>query len=309
MDFPNERSAHTRPTPTLGGVGIISGFWVGIGGLFFGARGQILVEQNIWIMLGGTIVLLVLIVDDSGRPLKVGGKLILQVLGVALWLCWGPRLEWIYLPLFGKVELGMWSWPATALWFLWLENVFNFMDGIDGMTAIQTMAVCVALAACFWQLGSSLWHVAAILAAAAAGFLFFNFPPARIFMGDVGSVFIGFIVAALGVLGQIAGLPLWIFVAILGYYAFDSTYTIVRRALRGENVLQAHRQHLYQQLDQRNWPHRRINFGALLLTLALAGGGYSFLSGWMGFGMGMTGLGWGVLIGLSLWLWREEKGS
>lgn len=309
LDLPNERSAHTCPTPTLGGLGVISGFWAGVGVLLGSGQGKVLAEGSIWIMLGCTVVLLVLVFDDSGRPLKVGGKLTLQFLSIGCWLYWGPRFEWITLPLVGKVALGGWSWLVTALWFIWLENVFNFMDGIDGMTAIQTMAVGCVLAACFWQLGNPLWQIAAILAAAAAGFLVFNFPPARIFMGDIGSVSIGFIIAALGVLGEGSGLPLWIFVAILGYYIFDSTYTIARRALRGENVLQAHRQHLYQQLDQRHWGHWRIDLWALLLTLLLAGGGYICLSGWFTIGAGVIVAGGSILIGTSLWLWHEEKGN
>jgi len=305
LDRPNERSSHQVPMPTGAGLAIIAGFWSGLVVLRDSpvfASGEMLRAWG-----GSTLVLLAVAVDDLVRPLKVGEKLILMFLAVGIWLGWGPRLEEVALPVVGRLELGWWSWGLTALWFLALGNAFNFMDGIDGITAVQTLSVgCFALV-CFWQLGSAWGGAALALAAGAGGFLIFNFPPGRIFMGDVGSQFIGFALAALGVFGEQIGLPIWIFAAFMGYYLFDTGYTLVRRALRGENLLKAHRKHLYQRLNKLGWSHRRIDLGVLLINLILGTGGCAYLFISSAWGALLLALGGGLLLVGTIWTERKDR--
>ena len=302
LDRPNERSAHQRPTPTLGGVGLVAGVWAGLAaGLLTGQ----LESQVAWPLLAGSVPLLGSIRDDLGKPMSVAGKTMLILLAGAAWLWWGPHLEGLALPGGYHLELGLWGWPLTALWLLALCNVYNFMDGIDGLSGLQAMGAGTWIALWTLDRAPSLAWVGLALMAASAGFLVFNFPPARIFLGDVGALCLGFWLAGLAVMGEQAGLPLWLLALPLGYYLFDTTYTLVRRLLRGENVLRAHNLHLYQRLTRAGWSHLQVDLGVALLILLLGGSGHAFLhdNPWAGALLLSTA----VVILLSATLWIEKK--
>jgi len=297
LDRPNERSSHQQPTPTLGGLGIVGGVWTGLAWC-------LPADSYRWPLLASTLVLLITVKDEVGQPLRVGEKLAVELLAIGVWLWWGPRLEWVSLP-WGQVGLGAWSWPLTALWLLWLCNVYNFMDGIDGISAVQAVGAGAWLALWTWELDPVLAAMALAVAAAAAGFLVFNFPPARIFMGDVGALFLGLWLGLIGVLGQREGLPLWIAALPLGGFLFDTSYTLLRRALRGENILRAHRMHLYQRLVQLGFSHLQVDLGLLLLILLLGGGGHAFLCGMESLAAGLLALGLALLVGVTVWVERK----
>lgn len=306
LDDPDERSSHQVPMPTAGGLGIIAGFWSGWGILSLAGDSALLLQISPYAWVGSVLVLLVLVVDDLARPLKVGEKMFLLCLAMGVWLCWGDHLEWVTLPVVGRVELGFWGWVLTAFWFLSMCNAYNFMDGIDGITSVQTISVGGFALLCFWRLGIPGGEIA-LLMAASGGFLVFNFPPGRIFMGDVGSTFLGFFLAAVGVLGERAGLPLWLLVLFMGYYLFDTGYTLMRRMLRGENVLKAHRKHLYQRLNKLGWSHLKIDLWVVSINFVLGAGGYAyfFVSG--GWGLSLMALGGGLLIGGTAWIERKDR--
>jgi len=214
-------------------------------------------------------------------------KAAIQAAVAAVWLALGPHLDWVSVPGWGQVDLGIWSWPATALWLVALMNAYNFMDGIDGLAASEAVSAGAFAFLCLLLVGSEWAPVAAVGAAAAAGFLLFNAPPARIFMGDVGAQFLGFLFAVLGILGERTGLPLWAMAGILGYFLFDVTSTLVRRALRRENLLSAHRQHLYQLLARRGWGHARIDAAMLGVNLLSGSGVYVCLCGHVAAGVAL----------------------
>ena len=231
-------------------------------------------------LVASTGVLTLSVLDELKRPLKVWEKLALQIAAAGIVVGTGLRLNSLALPWqLGQVELS----PSidvilTVAWIVFFTNVFNFMDGIDGMTVAQSTSGGVWLAIVLFSLGSPLWLAPAIVAAAALGFGVFNFPPARIFMGDVGSLFLGFVFAVLSIVGQTAGLPLWLFAAIFGYYLFDSIYTLVRRLGSGQNILEAHRSHLYQLLVQsKGWSHGQVDVAVLLTNLLLGAAVYAAL--------------------------------
>jgi UDP-N-acetylmuramyl pentapeptide phosphotransferase/UDP-N-acetylglucosamine-1-phosphate transferase len=305
LDVPNLRSSHKLPTPSLGGLGIMAGFWTGAGSwLVVGGE----IERNVFIGLGlGHLVLLVTVVDDLGCPLKVGQKMALELIAISAWLCFGPHLERVGLPWGGMLELDIWGWPLTVFWFIWLCNIYNFMDGIDGITASETLIVAGFMLVLLIGVGSGQWMLALLLIASTAGFLILNYPPASLFMGDVGSLFLGFTLGALGIVGQNEGVPFWIFIVLLGYYVYDSSYTIVRRALNGENVLQAHRKHLYQRLNILGWSHLQIDGGVWMVGLLLGGAGCAWVWGWplVGWGLGLTGC--VVLLWVTLWVEGRDK--
>jgi UDP-N-acetylmuramyl pentapeptide phosphotransferase/UDP-N-acetylglucosamine-1-phosphate transferase len=174
---------------------------------------------------------------------------------------------------FGSVDFGAAAWPLTLLWIVGLTNAFNFMDGIDGIAGITAAAAGAALAAAAAVFASpAVGGVAAAFAAAAGGFLACNWQPAKIFMGDVGSAFCGFLLAVLPLAVPPTAVPTAVAVAVAGLwpFIFDTGLTIIRRGLRRENIFQAHRSHLYQRLVIAGWSHRAVSslYGALSLVTA-----------------------------------------
>ncbi|MCC7263634.1 MAG: glycosyl transferase [Candidatus Latescibacteria bacterium] len=302
LDQPNPRSAHRRPTPTLGGVGVVAGVW---GALLTGVGMDQVPAAVAWPLLAGSLALLPAIRDDLGPPLGVAQKMALLLLACGAWLWCGPHLEWLILPGGARLEMGWWGWPLTACWLLYWCNVFNFMDGIDGLTGLQTIAAAGWITLWTWHGAPSLAWFSLALLAAAAGFLVFNLPPARIFMGDVGALSLGFWFAGLTLLAESAGVPLWIAGLPLGCYVYDTTYTLVRRAGRGSNLLRAHNQHLYQRLTRAGLSHRQVDLAVLLLTLLLGGSGQAFLQGAPGYGLLFLSVA-GLILATST-LWIENK--
>jgi UDP-N-acetylmuramyl pentapeptide phosphotransferase/UDP-N-acetylglucosamine-1-phosphate transferase len=171
---------------------------------------------------------------------------------------------------------------AGVLW-VWYVNLFNFMDGIDGISGVEaaTTGAGVALVATLAGLGPTLPAFGLIVAAAALGFLWWNWQPARIFLGDVGSVPLGFLLGWL--LLALAARGEWAPALILPlYYLADATLTLVRRALRGEKVWRPHRQHFYQRAVQRGASHARVSLAILVADLGLVGLAAAATLGWGG---------------------------
>lgn len=253
---PSERGAHQVPMPTAGGIGIVVGYLLG----------QWVMGSGLSVYWLGAVALLSLaVIDDVVRPLSVWEKTSLLLAAASVFIA-GIIPEYVGWP--GLEQMSwLWLWPLGLCWFFWVCNVFNFMDGIDGISATQTLLIAGWMAIYLDGFDGEMANRAWILGAAAGGFYFFNFPPARIFMGDVGSLFIGFTVAALVVQGVKVGVPIWYAIILLGYYLFDTSYTLLRRVLHGENPLQAHNKHLYQRLVRIGWSHGLVGLWAGALTL------------------------------------------
>ncbi|MDA0333538.1 MAG: glycosyltransferase family 4 protein [bacterium] len=257
VDVPNERSAHVMPTPTMGGIAINIGIFAGA-----------LMISLPWAQRSGLLlvlaVLLIAVADNIGRPLAVGGKLVLQLAAASSWVIWAPAAP-IQLTTEMVLAPGVLTAAISVIWLLWVMNVFNFMDGIDGFTGSQTIAMCVGLALLL-PMDAPLGQLPPVVMAACLGFLLFNLPPARVFMGDVGSLSLGFMVGVmvLAVVGE--GVSLWLAAMPLTLYFADTTYTVIRRFQRGDNVLRAHREHLYQRLVQAGWSHLQVDGAAVVVT-------------------------------------------
>jgi UDP-N-acetylmuramyl pentapeptide phosphotransferase/UDP-N-acetylglucosamine-1-phosphate transferase len=282
LDHPNERSLHNTPIPRTGGLAIIGSLFLGLIG--FTLLGPLTdpplpgwIHTGNWI-LGMTILLgLVSFMDDRGA-VPVWFRLGCQVAAASI-LAFSAGLFFLVMqfPLLGSVELGWFAVPLTVLFLVWFTNLYNFMDGMDGFAGGMTVIGCGLLGYLGWQAHHPVILVIAILqAAAAAGFLICNFPPAKIFMGDVGSVSTGFLVAALIVLGCRDGVfDLWVPLIVFSPFILDATVTLARRAFRHEKVWEAHRDHFYQRLVLGGWGHRRTvlaEYGVMLLC-----GGFALL--------------------------------
>jgi UDP-N-acetylmuramyl pentapeptide phosphotransferase/UDP-N-acetylglucosamine-1-phosphate transferase len=187
----------------------------------------------------------------------------------------------VELPILGHVALGPAGAALGLVWVVGLMNAFNFMDGIDGIAGTQALAAGLGWALLgAWGAGADLSTAGLLVAGASLGFLWHNWPPARIFMGDVGSVYVGFLLAVLAVVAARRG-PAWGVAGILLVwpFVFDASLTFLRRAARRENVLQPHRSHLYQRLVIAGWSHQRTTglYGAL--AAAGLGSGAVYVTG------------------------------
>lgn len=271
VDVPNHRSSHARPTPRGGGIGLLGGALPAL--LIFALATM---APFPWFPLIVTAVLLALISwrDDRGH-VPARWRLLAQALAVATGLAvLGDGLVFQGL-------LPRWlDLIAAALAWIWFVNLTNFMDGIDGITGVEAASLGIGLA----LLGAPA-APALILAAAALGFLRWNWHPARLFMGDVGSVPLGYLLGAL--LLMLAKNGHWAAALILpGYYLADATWTLLRRLIQRRRVWEAHREHFYQQAVQRGWSHARVattigivNAGLILLALLSVDHPWSALAG------------------------------
>ncbi len=261
LDVPNERSSHVRPIPRTGGVAIVLASACGIGGAWWAG----LIEPYLAgvVLIPGLLVFLLGLADDA-VDLHEGVKLLLQVLiAGGTVLIGGVLLRGVDLPGVGSVPLGWSAVPVTIIWIVGLVNVYNFMDGLDGLAAGVAVIIAGWLATAFFLNGAqALGTVALLVGASAAGFLFFNFSPARIFMGDSGSAFLGFQFAVLAVLGSGGsgpGLPFLFFPLLFGAFLTDTAVTLAWRMIRGETWYKAHRVHYYQRLTNLGFSHRGVS--------------------------------------------------
>jgi Fuc2NAc and GlcNAc transferase len=257
MDIPNHRSSHVRPTPRGGGIAIVTIVLTSL------AMVIALHEESprfpmMW-AAGGALVSAAGFLDDV-REVSAWIRLGIQSIAasVIIWAAGGfPSLP---TPT-GAIDLGGIGWIVGAAAIVWSINIYNFMDGIDGLAASQTVFVAVAGAFLLAMSGSvdSLQIPLFALAGASAGFLIWNFPPAKIFMGDVGSGFVGFSLAAVAIFAAAHGaVSLWAWFVLNALFVVDATTTLVTRLIRRERVYQAHRSHVYQRLARRWYSHRTV---------------------------------------------------
>lgn len=272
IDIPNQRSSHTQPTPRGGGLAIdviVILFWIGYT--------LLRLPSSDWpprmIFAGGAIVIAAISWLDDLYTLSNLIRFVTHFV-VAVTIMFFMR-SWkdLELPVVGSLSLNGWPvFPFTILWIVGLTSAYNFMDGIDGIAGLQAVAAGLFWAAIAWQSGrADIIVLSLLIVGASLGFLGHNWPPARIFMGDVGSTVLGFMFAVIPLLYNlgptrvdplVAILPMWPFV-------FDTTFTFFRRLRRGENVFVSHRSHLYQRLTISGWSHRMVSL--LYFELAIIG--------------------------------------
>ncbi|MCW9036156.1 MAG: glycosyltransferase family 4 protein [Rhodospirillales bacterium] len=275
LDQPNERSSHSIPTPHGGGLAIIVvliPLWA-----YFGQTSITLGTVELVVILSGAFLLAGFSLIDDIRHLSPAFRFSLQALIVAVSL-WAMADG---VPFFGGF-LPSWLDVALAgLGWVWFTNLFNFMDGIDGIAGTQSASMSVGIALLVMMAGAPafLLPFALVATGACLGFLYWNWHPAKIFMGDVGSVPLGFLLAWL--LLTLAQSGYFVSALILAlYYVADATITLVRRGLRGEKVWQAHREHFYQKAIQRGMNHGQVVVTILLVNSLLVGLALAAALGW-----------------------------
>lgn len=271
MDLPNPRSTHLTPTPRGGGIGILAGLVAGIVIVAIVAPGRF-GPPGITLLVCSLVVGAIGFIDDR-MSLSAYSRLGVH-LTMAVILAWtlGPLRA---LPLPKPLDLRvpyLLGFSITVLWLTAITNFFNFMDGIDGLAGGQAAASSIGIVIAAWS--SDAVAASGALAAGSLGFLVHNWPPARVFMGDVGSGALGFFIAGLPLLAPVENQPRAVLAVAIGlaFFIFDPVWTLARRMANREPILQAHRQHLYQIIVPAGTVHRRATLalvaGALLLSLA-----------------------------------------
>lgn len=272
LDSPNERSLHSQPTPRGGGVAIVGVSLTGI--LLCWALVPSWAAAPVLAFIGAALLVAAVSWRDDVKPLpnvvRFGAHILASLVvlaGVGSWAVFEA-------PALGLFRFGYLGLPITVLWIVGLTNAYNFMDGIDGIAGTQAVIAGMGWVALTGESDRIETWLGLLVAASSLGFLVHNWPPAKIFMGDVGSALLGFSFAVLAIIGAqhdprlaLAGiLVVWPFV-------FDTSFTFVRRLRKGENVFRAHRSHLYQRLVLVGYSHRFVTclYGALaVLGVALA---------------------------------------
>ncbi|MBV4457381.1 glycosyltransferase family 4 protein [Pseudomonas sp. COR58] len=256
IDIPNARSSHSVPTPRGGGVAIVLAFLLALGLLLWG--GLMTVAQFVAIAGAGALVAVIGFMDDHGH-IAARWRLLGHFLAAAWLLCWIGGLPPVRLAGV-TVDLGVVGHVLAAFYLVWLLNLYNFMDGIDGIASVEAICVCIGAGLLGWWSGlPQLAWVSALLVASVAGFLFWNFPPARIFMGDAGSGFLGIALGGLSLMAATFDANLlWSWLILLGVFIVDATFTLLRRLLRGDKVYEAHRSHAYQFASRRFGSHLAV---------------------------------------------------
>ena len=309
LDFPKARGLHASPVPRIGGIAIFASVWL-LAGLWM-QRDLIAAIAAL-----GLALLAVSLLDDL-RPLSVLLRLLVHagaaILVVLFWVKTfglvpgrpGVMIGWIMSPL-----------GALLIVFaiMWMTNLYNFMDGADGlaggMSLIGFGSYAVALAM-LPNSGVSMGFLVAAIAGAAGGFLLFNFPPAKVFMGDAGAIPLGFLAITLGIHGNLLGFwPWWFAVLVFSPFIVDATVTLLRRTCQGEKPWIAHRDHYYQRLILAGWGHRKTAITFYGLMVAVAGSALgamqspsapAILAGWV--------ITYALLLLLLEWRLHEKKNN
>jgi UDP-N-acetylmuramyl pentapeptide phosphotransferase/UDP-N-acetylglucosamine-1-phosphate transferase len=281
IDLPDARRLHQAPTPRGGGLAMpvaISGAAVAWVLAFAPERRDVL-----FLILGFALPNGVLGIVDDYKPLRSRVKFGIQALLAIGFVALVGRIEHLGLTGLGSIDLGLLAYPFTVLFLVWSTNVYNFMDGMDGLAGGSGAAFFATLAGLAWlggDPGGPLAWTAVFGASACIGFLLVNYPPARIFMGDGGALYVGALLGALAV--AVAGpagstVPFAAAVLAMGSFMWDATYTIVMRIVRREDWLHPHKRHLFQRLVTAGWSHTRVRW--LYGMLAVLGSVTAFCVG------------------------------
>ena len=270
----NPRKSHKRVITCLGGVAIYAGFVISLvcaSFLFLGNLNSSFLRNLVGILSGATVILILGLIDDTygtTAPVKVGLQVVAALVTSAIF---GIKITYFILPTIGKIDFGLLSVPLTLIWVVGLTNALNWADGLDGLAAGITSIACVSLLVIGWR-GRELVSAVIIIAllGSALGFLKYNFYPAKVFMGDTGSNFLGFVLANVAIMGSLksaAVLSLMIPILILGVPIFDSLFSVWRRIRLNKSPITPDRDHFHYRLVKLGLTHRQ----AVLVIYSISG--------------------------------------
>lgn len=264
LDAPDARKVHKTPIPRMGGLAIYVGFVVAV------LSSIHLSQEIIGLLVGGTVILIVGIVDDMVQ-LSAKVKLFGQIVAAAVLILFDIRIDWLTNPFGDMVYVEYLSIPITLFWVVALTNTVNLIDGLDGLAAgVSTIAAVTILLVALQQNSFIVAVLTAALAGSAFGFLQHNFNPAKIFMGDTGSMFLGYMLAAISVLGAVksaATIALIVPIVALGLPIMDTAFAIIRRYSNGQPIFKPDKGHLHHRLLEMGLSQKQ----AVLLMYVISG--------------------------------------
>ena len=274
MDTPNHRSSHTKPTPTAGGLAIVATFFLGMAILFFIADKTMITQKFFLGFTFSSLLIAAMSFYDDIKQKSFALRLITQVIAIFVVISFGIVITDINLSLSGNTALGLAGYLITFIWILGLTNAYNFMDGLNGMAGGNAVIASFFLGLVSFGQGSNFTYIVCYtMIAGTLGFLIFNFPKGKLFMGDVGSTFLGFTFATLAIISSLydtAHTSLLVIPLLLFHFIYDTFFTFIRRLIAKENVFQAHRTHLYQLLNRLGYSHTKVTL--IYCTMALSQG-------------------------------------
>ncbi|MDC1287120.1 glycosyltransferase family 4 protein [Gammaproteobacteria bacterium] len=263
---PNQRSSHTQATPHGGGVAIVLSFQLMMAALAY--SGVLPASDVLIYLLAGSWIALVGLLDDF-RHIPARWRLLAHFTAATFVLFWLDGMPALLIA-GGSYDLGWFTSLVAIVFLVWLLNLYNFMDGIDGIAGIEALSVCLGGVFLYWlyEDKTGLWIIPMMLAVATIGFLFWNFPKARIFMGDSGSGFVGFVIGIMALQASAFSSELiWCWLILLGTFIADASITLVRRVIRGEKFYEAHRSHAYQYASRKYNSHVPVSIAFGLINL------------------------------------------
>jgi len=269
VSVPDGRKVHTKPMPEMGGLSIVLGFLAGF--LYLWPT----FEHTVPILVGGLVIALVGLIDDK-YSLPPLAKLLGQVIAAVIVVQSGMLIDFVTIPFFGFHEIVWWlSYPLTVFWIVVVMNAINLIDGLDGLASgVSSIALTSMLVMAVFQYQTPLAiALCVILLAGTIGFLFFNIHPAKIFMGDTGALFIGYVIALISITGLFKSLTLFSLilpVVILGVPIFDTVFAIIRRLLKRQKISTPDKLHLHHCLMALGFSHRATVNIIYLISICFA---------------------------------------
>ncbi len=255
--IPNERSLHQVPTPHGGGIGIVLPWYIGLTLLYFSG----IIEQSLYLaLLCGFLLAIVSLIDDLAGLKPIIRLIVHFITAIAAFYFLGG-LRPLVLPGI-DAHYNFLTYPLAIVGIVWFINLFNFMDGVDGFASVEAIIICSVLFVLTWSMTTIL------LIVCISGFLYWNWPKAKIFMGDVGSTQLGFILVVAGIYFHNSfefSILNWIM--LTSPFWFDATLTLFRRWRNGEKLSEGHRKHVYQRLVQAGFSHEKVNVCLILINL------------------------------------------
>ena len=269
FDIPSERSSHSVPTPRMGGVAMVAAAVLALIGWAYIASGYVYWTRVVWTVPLFAVLMSGLGLWDDLSSLSPLFRFSVQIaLSVAILLVLAMKVPSVHLAGY-SIPSGFWV-PLGALWVVWMVNLYNFMDGIDGLAGGEAAVASSFFFLLFAHYGESGWAVANLFVAAASmGFLVHNWPPARVFMGDAGSAYLGAFYGMQAVVAPLTtSVPFPVLVLPFTNFILDTTVTLFRRIWQGEKWYMAHRSHFYQRMTNLGMTHQRVTILELLTVAA-----------------------------------------
>lgn len=264
IDNPNERSSHSIPTPRGGGVAVVCSYLLALAVLIYSQ--QLVLHTGFTLIAAGFVIALLGFLDDHGHINSMLRLAIHFLVAIGVVLSLGGFAE---VTAFNGVQLGFIANIIAVLFLVWLLNLYNFMDGINGIASVEAITTTVSMAILYLLLNTSLnSEILWLLAACVFGFLLWNFPKAKIFMGDACSGFLGLTLGILALIALKENLALFCaWIICLGVFVVDATCTLIKRVLNGHKMYDAHRSHSYQILSRKWGSHTPVTLAVAVINV------------------------------------------